>query len=207
MALFTKLKEEKMIAILRGYTFDEATHTVDALIEGGIRFLEVTMNTDGALHMVNQWRETYDQRAYIGVGTVLDEDMAWDAIQAGAQFIITPNLDERVVKVALDNEVDIWPGTFTPSEIVRATNLGVDAVKIFPLASLGISYLKEIRAPLDHIPMIATGGVTLENMHEYFNAGASAVGIGSSLVNKKLIQSGHFEELTVLAKQFVDKVK
>ncbi|NDI33977.1 bifunctional 4-hydroxy-2-oxoglutarate aldolase/2-dehydro-3-deoxy-phosphogluconate aldolase [Chengkuizengella sediminis] len=207
MTLFNLLKQEKIIAILRGYSIEEATLTVDALIEGGIRFLEVTMNTEGALKMVHQWRKAYAHRAYIGTGTVLDESMAKEVIQVGAQFIITPSLDERVVEVALKNGVDIWPGTFTPSEIVRASKLGVEAVKIFPLASIGISYLKEIQGPLSHIPMIATGGVTLENIQEYFKAGATAVGIGSSLVNKKLIQTGQFHELTELAREFVNKVK
>ena len=143
----------------------------------------------------------------IGAGTVLDLGQAKEAVAAGAEYIISPNLDEEVVYYGVEKGVDVWPGTMTPTEIVRAYKAGASAVKVFPLASLGVNYLKEIRAPLNHIPMIATGGVNLQNIRSVLDAGAVAVGLGGNLVNKQLIQEGKFDELAKLAQAFVSEAK
>ncbi|MEB3101509.1 bifunctional 4-hydroxy-2-oxoglutarate aldolase/2-dehydro-3-deoxy-phosphogluconate aldolase [Ferviditalea candida] len=202
--LLKVLSEEKIVAIIRGIEADAGDATAEALADGGIRLLEVTMNTEGALRMISRFRENYGSRMRVGAGTVLNLKMAKKAVQAGAEYIISPNLDERVIEYALRKGVDVWPGTMTPTEIVRAFEAGAQAVKVFPMGSLGINYLKEIRAPLDHIPMIATGGVNLQNIGDFLNTGILGVGLGSNLVNKKLIAERRFAELTELARSFVE---
>ncbi|REK63990.1 MULTISPECIES: bifunctional 4-hydroxy-2-oxoglutarate aldolase/2-dehydro-3-deoxy-phosphogluconate aldolase [Cohnella] len=205
--LLQALSEEKIVAIIRGISEKDGDATAQALADGGIVFLEVTLNTDGALGMISRFREKYAGRMRIGAGTVLDLGQAKEAVAAGAEYIISPNLDEEVVYYGVEKGVDVWPGTMTPTEIVRAYKAGASAVKVFPLASLGVNYLKEIRAPLNHIPMIATGGVNLQNIRSVLDAGAVAVGLGGNLVNKQLIQEGKFDELAKLAQAFVSEAK
>ncbi|MGG1313871.1 bifunctional 4-hydroxy-2-oxoglutarate aldolase/2-dehydro-3-deoxy-phosphogluconate aldolase [Cohnella laeviribosi] len=205
--LLKALSEEKIVAIIRGISEKDGDATAQALADGGIVFLEVTLNTDGALGMISRFREKYAGRMRIGAGTVLDLGQAKEAVAAGAEYIISPNLDEEVVYYGVEKGVDVWPGTMTPTEIVRAYKAGASAVKVFPLASLGVNYLKEIRAPLNHIPMIATGGVNLQNIRSVLDAGAVAVGLGGNLVNKQLIQEGKFDELAKLAQAFVSEAK
>ena len=188
--LLERLKEEKVVAIFRFIEDQHADKALEALLAGGITMMEITMNTDGAAGMISRWREKYGEQAAIGAGTVLDLDMAKEAVDAGAQFIISPNLDEAVVDYGLKKGVSVWPGVMTPTEIVRAWKSGAEAVKIFPMGTLGWKYLAEIRAPLDKIPMMATGGVDLDNIADYFKAGACAVGMGSKLVNLEWVRSG-----------------
>jgi 2-dehydro-3-deoxyphosphogluconate aldolase/(4S)-4-hydroxy-2-oxoglutarate aldolase len=207
MNLLQTLSAEKIIAIVRGISPSAADQAADAMLSGGIRILEVTTNTEGASAMVSRWREKYAGQMHIGMGTVLNLDMAKEAVAAGSEFLISPNLDEAVVAYALEKGIDIWPGVMTPTEIVRAWNAGAKAVKVFPMGSLGLSYLKEIRAPLDHIPMIATGGVNLDNIGDFLRAGAIGVGLGSNLLDKALIREGRFEDLTQLAAKYVNAAK
>ena len=165
------------------------------------------MNTEGAAGSIGRWADKYGSQAGIGAGTVLDLGMAKEAVEAGAQFLISPNLDESVVEYGLKTGVPVWPGVMTPTEIVRAWKAGAEAVKIFPMGSLGLKYLTEIRAPLDRIPMLATGGVDLDNIADYFKAGACAVGMGSKLVNLDWVRSGRFDLLTERAKKFVEAAR
>jgi 2-dehydro-3-deoxyphosphogluconate aldolase/(4S)-4-hydroxy-2-oxoglutarate aldolase len=196
-------KREKIIAIIRRIPKATADKTVKALADGGINMIEVTMNTEGALDMVSRWREMFTgTNVHIGVGTALDLRMAKEAGAAGAEFIVSPNVDEEVIEFAASNNLGIFPGALTPTEIVRAWKAGATAVKVFPMASMGLAYLKEIKGPLDHIPMVATGGVGLHNIQDFLRSGAEAVGIGGQLVDKELAASGRFDRLTELAGQF-----
>lgn len=204
MSLLSELKKEKILAIMRGLTRIEADRTAEALFMGGIRFMEVTMNTDGAADMIASWRKSYDKQAYIGAGTVIDLEQAKQAVAAGAQFIVSPNLDMEVIQYGLSQGVDVWPGTMTPTEIVQAWKAGAEAVKVFPMASLGIDYFREIRAPLDQIPMIITGGVNRHNIQSFIQAGAAAVGMGSHLADKQLIKEGKFDQITEHARQLIE---
>lgn len=207
MSLLSLLKEEKIVAILRHVPTNKINRTVQALCEGGVKLMEVTMNSEGALDSINHLRETYSQgNIIIGAGTVLNIHMAKEAVEAGAQFLISPNLDLHVIEYAVENGIDIWPGVMTPTEMVNAWSAGATAIKLFPAGFLGTKYIKDIKAPLNHIPIIATGGITLENQQEYFNAGATAVGIGSQLVNREMIEDNRFEDLKGLAKKFVKTV-
>jgi 2-dehydro-3-deoxyphosphogluconate aldolase/(4S)-4-hydroxy-2-oxoglutarate aldolase len=201
------LEQEKIIAIIRGISYESIEDTAKALMEGGIVFLEVTLNTPRALEMISECKGKFGDKLCIGAGTVLDIQMAKAAIHAGAKYLVSPNLDEEVIKYGVSQGVDVWPGTLTPTEIVKAYKAGASVVKVFPIGGLGVSYLKDIRGPINHIPMMVTGGITLDNIHEFLNVGAVAVGIGGNLVNKKLIQEKNFREITKLAQQFVGKVK
>jgi 2-dehydro-3-deoxyphosphogluconate aldolase/(4S)-4-hydroxy-2-oxoglutarate aldolase len=205
--LIDQLKQTPIIAILRGISREKADAAAQALADGGIVFLEVTLNTEGALDMIASLKATHGHRMRIGAGTVLNLAMAKEAAAAGAEYILSPNLNEEVIYYALERGIDIYPGTMTPSEIVRAFEAGAPAVKVFPMGSLGLNYLKEIRAPLNHIPMIATGGVDLNNIHEFLEAGAIAVGLGGNLIDKKHLQAGDFAAIEQRARAFVDKVK
>ncbi|PWV97303.1 2-dehydro-3-deoxyphosphogluconate aldolase/(4S)-4-hydroxy-2-oxoglutarate aldolase [Paenibacillus cellulosilyticus] len=202
--LLDMLHQHKIVAILRGIEAQHADQTAQAIIDGGVRLLEVTMNTEGATAIINQWRTKFgDGKARIGAGTVLDVEMAREAVAAGAQFIISPNLDEEVIAYGVERGISVWPGCMTPTEIVRAWKAGAEAVKVFPMASLGVKYLAEIRAPLNNIPMLATGGVDIDNIGDYFRAGACAVGMGSKLVNLDWIRAGEYERVTERVRQFV----
>ncbi|CAI6085901.1 bifunctional 4-hydroxy-2-oxoglutarate aldolase/2-dehydro-3-deoxy-phosphogluconate aldolase [Cohnella sp. JJ-181] len=204
--LMKSLAESKIVAIIRGIPEDKGDATAEALAEGGIVFLEVTLNTDGALGMISRFRERYEGRMRIGAGTVLDLGQAKEAAAAGAAYIISPNLDLEVVRFGVEQGIEVWPGTMTPTEIVAAYKAGASAVKVFPLGSLGVGYLKEVRAPLNHIPMVATGGVNLQNIRSVLDAGAVAVGLGGNLVDKKLVADGDFKALAKLARSYADEV-
>ncbi|RDW21362.1 2-dehydro-3-deoxyphosphogluconate aldolase [Oceanobacillus arenosus] len=207
MNLFDTLLEEKIIAILRNVPSSKVIPTAQALTDGGIKLLEITMNSEKALESIYQIRNIYDQDdVFIGAGTVLNKEMAEEAVEAGAQFLISPNLDTSVISYANKHNIDVWPGVMTPTEMVNAWNAGAKAVKLYPAGTLGPQYIKDIKAPLDNIPIIATGGINIENLETYFEAGADAIGVGGQLVQLKLIENNKFEDLEKLAEQFVKTI-
>ncbi|MFC4301884.1 bifunctional 4-hydroxy-2-oxoglutarate aldolase/2-dehydro-3-deoxy-phosphogluconate aldolase [Cohnella boryungensis] len=205
--LLGQLSREKIVAIARGFTLEETLAAAQSLADGGIVFLEATLNTEGALRIISRLREVYGDRMRIGAGTVLDIGQAKEAIAAGAQYLISPNVDEEVIYHGVEQGLEVWPGAMTPTEIVQAYKAGASAVKLFPMGTLGIGYLKEVRAPLNHIPLIATGGVNLHNICEVFDAGAVAVGMGGKLIDPELVRSGSFDELRERARAFVNKAQ
>ncbi len=205
MSLLDSLLEERIVAILRKVPSNKIIPTVQALSDGGIKLLEITMNSEKALESIYETRQIYDQNEiFIGAGTVLNLKMARDAIEAGAQFLISPNLDLSVISYAIERNIEIWPGVMTPTEIVNAWNAGVNAVKLYPADKLGSQYIKDIKAPLDNIPIIATGGINIENLEMYFKAGTDAVGVGGQLVQQGMIENNRFEDLKKLAEKFVE---
>lgn len=206
MKLTEQLLQHKIVAIFRGIEQQPATLAADAFIRGGVRFIEVTMNTVDAEQILRHWSERYEQKAFVGAGTVIDLATAKRAIDAGAKFLISPNFDREVLEYAHIRNIAVWPGVTTPTEMMQAWRAGAKIVKLFPLASLGIAYLREVKAPLGQIPIMATGGVTLENVTEYIQAGADALGIGSQLVNKQWIEAGQWDELEQRAARFVRAV-
>ncbi|OQP14848.1 bifunctional 4-hydroxy-2-oxoglutarate aldolase/2-dehydro-3-deoxy-phosphogluconate aldolase [Geobacillus zalihae] len=205
--MLSLLKQEKIIVIVRGVSQSSIFPIADALCSGGIKFLEITMDTEGALFSISQLREKYENQLYVGAGTVLDIEAAKEAIQAGAQYIISPNLNEQVVSYCVERGIDVWPGTMTPTEMYRAYQLGASAVKVFPIGTLGSNYIKEVKSPLSFIEMIATGGVNKENILPILTNGAAAVGLGGNLVDKQLIQQKNYSELTKRAQTFVRLAK
>ena len=203
MSALSQIYEHRIVAIIRGFGSSNVLKIAEALNEGGIKILEVTMNSPDALTSVKQLSVLMKDKMLIGAGTVLDSDTAKAAINAGAEFIISPCFDPNVVSVTKHLGVVSIPGAFTPTEIVNAFKHGADIIKVFP--SSGANYIKEIRAPLSHIPLMPTGGITQENIVEFFKAGSIAVGIGSALVNnRREITAGTLQELSVTARQFVE---
>ncbi len=205
--LYEELKEKKIIAIMRGIPRGTSLEVAQALYDGGVRFLEVTLNTEGALDIISELKESFHDQLRIGAGTVLTAEQAEKAHAAGAGYVISPHFDEEIVTFCLSRGIPVWPGTMTPSEMMRAVNLGVSAVKVFPVGALGVTYIKDIRGPFPHINMIATGGVNLENIQELLRYGVMGVGLGGNLVNNQLIAEGNFKEIENLARRYVAKVE
>ncbi|MDB5085984.1 MAG: ketohydroxyglutarate aldolase, partial [Bacilli bacterium] len=185
---------------------DKILRASHALREGGIRFLEVTLNTDGALEGITAVKHELGGEMLVGAGTVLDLDMAKAAVAAGASYLISPNLDEEVVAYGKSQGVEVWPGVMTPTEMVRAWKAGASAVKVFPIGTLGLNYIKEVSGPLGHIPIMATGGIGLNNVAQVLEAGAIAVGLGSALVDRSLIANENYAELTKRAQSFLQAI-
>ncbi|WP_248924802.1 bifunctional 4-hydroxy-2-oxoglutarate aldolase/2-dehydro-3-deoxy-phosphogluconate aldolase [Paenibacillus hamazuiensis] len=200
------IEKTRIIAIVRGVEDAHMDNLAKALYDGGIRAMEVTMNTPGALDMIRRLQDQMGEQMYIGAGTVIDLDDAKKAIAAGASYLVTPNLDEDVIRYGVEQGVPVFPGAMTPTEIVKAWKAGATAVKIFPGASLGIGYLKELQGPLNHIPMVAVGGVNEDNIRQFIEAGCYGLGIGGSLVNLKEIHSGNYAWVTEKAKRLLERM-
>ncbi len=178
------IRETGLVAILRGdFSPDRAVQIAQALQNSGIKILEVTLNSSDALHLIGLLRSTFaDGSLLIGAGTVRSEVQLKEAVQAGAAFTVAPNCDKRSICTAIELGTLHVPGVFTPTEAVRAVSAGSRVVKLFPVDQLGPSYLKALRAPLDDIDFLPTGGICAQNIADYCRAGAFAVGIGSALV-------------------------
>lgn len=197
------LEQTKIVVIVRGLEPEYIVSLGEALYQGGIRVMEVTLNSPGALDAIGTLQDKLGERMYVGAGTVLDVEDAERALEAGASFLVTPNTDEEVIRLAVQRGVPIYPGAMTPSEVVRAWKAGATAVKLFPTSSLGLPYLRELQGPLGHIPMIAVGGVKEDNIRQFMDAGCHAVGIGGSLVQLDDIRSGRLEGITEKARRLL----
>lgn len=200
-----RIAESGVIAILRAPGGDVVA-IARALWDGGVRAVEITADTPGALHAIEALRSSLPE-ALVGVGTVLDAATARLALLAGAQFIVTPTLSEAVIHTANRYGTLVIPGTFTPTEILRAYEMGAPAVKVFPASVLGPDYIRHVRGPLPHIPMIPTGGVEVHNAAAFIAAGATAVGLGSSLVKRSDVQAGAWGAITERARAAVEAVR
>lgn len=176
------ISEGRIVAIARGLDPSRMLEIAAALVEGGVRAFEVTLNSRSALRAIAAVRTAIaSDRLLVGAGTVLDATAAADAVAAGAEFLVMPHFDLELVGWAAHRGVPVFPGTFTPSEILAAWRAGATAVKLFPASAAGPSFVREMRGPLPEIPLIPTGGVTIETAHAYIRAGAAAVGLGSWL--------------------------
>lgn len=206
MSALTEILKHKIVAIVRGAKPGDVIKISEALYEGGIRLMEVTLNSENAIEVIMQLSKRMKDKMYIGAGTVLTVEDTKKAIDAGAQFIISPYLNMDVITATKRVGALSIPGAFTPTEIVNAYNNGGDIIKVFP-ASGNINHIKEVRAPLPHIPLMPTGGINMENISEFHKAGAVAFGIGTSLVNtKKEITEEYLVQLITTAKQFVQAI-
>jgi len=206
MGTLSQIFEHKIVAIIRGANPDDVLKIAKALYTGGIRLLEVTFNSPDALKALDILSTQMGGSMLIGMGTVLDVATTKDAVSAGAKFIISPTLNTEVIQATKQPGVISIPGAFTATEILAAYNAGADIVKVFP-ASVGANYIKDLRGPLPHIPLMPTGGVTLENIAEYLKTGAIACGVGSALVDtKQPVTEEYLEQLTIKASKFVQIV-
>ena len=206
------VRENKIIAILRKVPCEVFADTVKALYDGGIRMMEVTFDPAGVVPMdttckqIKYIADNYQDIAP-GAGTVLTVEQVEKAHEAGAQYIISPNTNEVVIKKTVELGMVSMPGAFTPSEAVNANLWGADFVKLFPIGKMGTGYVKDISAPLSNIKFLAVGGINDANLKEYLDAGCSGVGVGSALVNNSLITAGKFDELKALAEKYVAAAK
>lgn len=195
------IAEKKIVAIIRAQSSTSLLKVVQALKEGGIECIEVTMTTPGALKTLEEVRNKMEGVLF-GAGTVLDPETARLCILSGAQFLVTPSLNFATIEMAHRYDVPIIPGAMTPSEILSAWEKGAEVVKVFPASSLGPQYIKELKGPFPHIKLCPTGGINLDNLRSFLQAGATCVGVGGSLVKSQLIQEEKWEELANLARAF-----
>lgn len=202
-----RLKESGLIAVIRRPKQSQIHQIAEALVEGGTGALEITLDTPGALEMIRDMKEKFQDRVLVGAGTVLDAASAKSAIDAGSDFIFCPTFSVETIQMTNRYGRISIPGVMTPTEIVNAYSAGADLLKIFPGAALGESYIKDLMGPLSHIPMMPTGGVSLDNVETFIRNGAVAVGAGGSLVDSKAIAEERYEVLTDISKQFISKIQ
>jgi 2-dehydro-3-deoxyphosphogluconate aldolase / (4S)-4-hydroxy-2-oxoglutarate aldolase len=196
-----------IVAVIRIKDPGKLQAVVDAISEGGIRALEVTMTVPGAIELIAGLAPKMPHGFILGAGTVLDAGTAIRVIDAGARFIVSPVFRRDVIDACHSRDVAVTPGCFTPTEILDAWDAGADIVKVFPATALGPGYIKDVRAPLPHVKLMPTGGVTLDNAGEWIAAGAVAVGVGSALTDAKAIEAGKFDVLRANAERIVRSVR
>lgn len=213
--MFSKewLMKNKLVAISRKVAKEDIKNTAKALYEGGIRSLEITFDQSNpncieeTVRSIEIVREVMGERMMIGAGTVLNVEQAIAAAKAGASFVLSPDTNVKVIDKVKDLGLISVPGAMTPSEIMVAWNHGADIVKLFPAGILTLAYYKAIKGPISHVPLMAVGGVGLENMKSFLDAGFCSCGIGSNIVRNDLIASKRFNDLTNLAKEYVSQIK
>ena len=206
------VEKYKIITILRGFTTEQLINTVEAMEKGGIKFVEVTFDQSGKISdeetakNIATLSQKFDGRVRIGAGTVMTEKQVELAYNAGAQYIISPDCYEPVIRKTRELGMVSMPGVFTPTEAANAHRFGADFAKLFPNSEVKMSYLKALIAPLSHIKFIAVGGVNHENMKEFLAAGAIGIGVATGIADRKAINSGNYEEITKLAKLFTSQI-
>ena len=201
------IRETGIVAVIRADGEAELLDTTVALNQGGVKALELTMTSPGALDVLKEVSRRLTGEAILGIGSVLDAETARLAILAGAQFVVSPILNYDIITMCQRYSIPCIPGAFTPTEILNAWQAGADVVKVFPATKLGPGYLKDIKGPLPPVKLTPTGGINLENTGDFIRAGAEFVGVGGALVNKELIKSKNWTALSSLATQFIDEVR
>jgi 2-dehydro-3-deoxyphosphogluconate aldolase/(4S)-4-hydroxy-2-oxoglutarate aldolase len=201
------IRKTGVIAIMRAQSSDQLIAAADAIKVGGVRAIEVTMTTPGALEVIAEASTRYGQEVLFGAGSVLDTETARAAILAGAEFVVAPTFSPAVVQLCNRYAVPVMPGCYTPTEMLTAWEAGADMIKLFPASVGGPALVKAIRAPLPQLEIVPVGGVNLDTAAPFIANGAAALGVGSSLVNQKLLDAGDLEELTRRAQAFIGEVR
>jgi 2-dehydro-3-deoxyphosphogluconate aldolase/(4S)-4-hydroxy-2-oxoglutarate aldolase len=205
-AVVSAIERCGVVAVIRLRDPGKLRGVIEALAEGGVTALEVTMSVPGAISLIEEIAPTLPGDFVIGAGTVLDPETARQAILAGSSFVVGPVLNPAVISLCHRYEVAVIPGCLTPTEILAAWEAGADVVKVFPATALGPSYFKDLRGPLPQVRLMPTGGVTLENAGEWIRAGAVAVGAGTSLIERQAVEHGDFGAIRDRARRFVEEV-
>jgi 2-dehydro-3-deoxyphosphogluconate aldolase/(4S)-4-hydroxy-2-oxoglutarate aldolase len=199
---------EGLIPVIRVTSAQEAIDVADAIKEGGVTFIEITMSVQGAIDVIKDLTKKYKDEIIVGAGTVLDPETGRAALLAGAQFIVSPTLNLDLIHLAHRHSAVVIPGAMTPTEILTAWNAGADMVKVFPAAQAGgPEYIKALRGPLPQVLLVPTGGVNLQNTGAFIKAGAAAVGVGGELVDKKALKEKKFNILTENARAFLKAIR
>jgi 2-dehydro-3-deoxyphosphogluconate aldolase/(4S)-4-hydroxy-2-oxoglutarate aldolase len=202
-----QIEREGIVAVIRIKEPQKLRAVVEAIAEGGVRALEVTMTVPGAVGLIRDLAPTLPQGFVIGAGTVLDAETVARVIDAGAQFVVSPVFRRSVIDACHERGVPAMPGCFSPTEILDAWEAGADVVKVFPATALGPGYFKDVRGPLPQVKLMPTGGVTLDNAGDWIRAGAVAVGVGTALLDAKAIAAGDFTVLRANAERIVANVR
>lgn len=211
--IIQKIKEEKLIAIVRGIKPELCLKVAQALYDGGVRLVEITYNQKDpaswlqTAEAIQSVAEEFEGRMFVGAGTVTNVELVEMTYDHKGQYIISPDMDVDVIKRTRELGLVSMPGCMTPSEIKQAYNAGADFVKLFPAGSLGAAYVKAIKAPLNHIPILAVGGISDKNVQEFLAAGAEGFGIGGNLAKKAWIDAGEFDKLTEAARATVAAIR
>jgi 2-dehydro-3-deoxyphosphogluconate aldolase / (4S)-4-hydroxy-2-oxoglutarate aldolase len=201
--ILARINEIAVIPIVRTANAEAALQAVAAVGEGGIECVEITMTVKNALRALEAVADRYGDRLLLGAGTVLDPETARACMLAGAQFFVAPSLSLKTVEIARRYSKPIFPGALTPTEVLTAWEAGADGVKVFPCSAVGgAKYIKALKAPLPHIDLIPTGGVNLETIGDFLDAGSFAVGVGSELIDGKSIAEGNYKIITERARKF-----
>ena len=202
----SKLQQHRTIAVIRASDMSLAYQMALAVASGGIQLIEITWNSDRSAELIAQLRLELPD-SMIGTGTLLNLPQMQTAIESGAQFLFTPHVDPLMIQAAAKLNIPIIPGALSPTEIVTAWSSGASCVKVFPVEAVGgVNYIKSIQGPLGNIPLIPTGGVTLENAKEFLQAGAIAIGLSSQLFPEKFVKAGDWHAITQQAKTLMEKI-
>ncbi|NQV76708.1 MAG: bifunctional 4-hydroxy-2-oxoglutarate aldolase/2-dehydro-3-deoxy-phosphogluconate aldolase [Bacteroidetes bacterium] len=195
-----------IVGIIRNLSFDTIEKILPIYLSAGLTTIEITMNTQAAAEIIRFAADKYKGQLNVGAGTVCNTDDLDLAIKAGSQFIVTPILDPDVVRTCVSENIPVFPGAYTPTEIYQAWKLGASMVKVYPATSLGPEYIKDVKAPLTNIKLMPTGGINLDNIQTFIKAGADGLGIGSQLFDKILIKDENWQGLELHFKQYVSKL-
>lgn len=207
------IEKYKIITIVRGVDRDKLIPLAQAMYDGGIRLLEITYSADGGIKdeeiasRIQMLSEHFEDKMFIGAGTVITEKQVELTQKAGGKFIISPDTYECVIKKTRQLNMVSMPGALTPSEIQSAHRYGADYVKLFPITNMGVEYVKAVKAPLSHIKILAVGGIDENNMSDYLKSGVCGFGIGSNIVNKKLIDANDYGKITDLARKYTGEIE
>ena len=203
-----QILETGLIPIVRAASAEDAFKAAEAIVAGGVSIAEITMTVPGAIHVMEKVADRFGDKVLLGAGTILDPETARAALLAGAEFLVSPSLDLRVIEVAHRYSKVSLPGALTPTEVVAAWQAGATFVKIFPCGTVGgAKYIKALKGPLPQIQFVPTGGVNLQTTPELIRAGAAAVAVGTDLVDTKALQEGRLDVITENARQFLAAVR
>jgi 2-dehydro-3-deoxyphosphogluconate aldolase / (4S)-4-hydroxy-2-oxoglutarate aldolase len=205
--IIARLIEPGLIAVIRTQRREDVLPVCEALLEGGINALEITMTVPDALKAIADARDRFGAKALIGAGTVINAHLCREAMAAGAEFLVSPIMRPEIADAAHAGGSPVMLGAYTPTEAQAAYEAGADFIKIFPADRLGPGYIKAVLGPLPHLRIVPTGGVDLETAPEFINAGCAALGVGSSLLKPELMKNGDWKDLARLAKAYVEVVK
>jgi len=205
--ILEQILKTKVVAVLRVKEADKLKKIIDAIYNGGITAVEITMTVPNAIQLIEKMSGELDKNIVLGVGSVLNKSIAEDAIKAGAKYVVSPVLKNEIIETAHKFDVPAMPGCFTPTEIQKAYEYGADIIKVFPADVVGMAFFKAVLAPLPHLKLMPTGGVSLTNVGDWLNAGACAVGIGSALLDKKAITEENYSVLTQNAKTIIENIQ
>ena len=206
-AIVQQIEAAAVVAVIRLKEPDKLRAVTNAIAEGGIRALEVTMTVPGAVELIRQFASSLPPGFLLGAGTVLDAKTARRVIDAGAQFVVSPVFRPETIQACHEHAIPCMPGCFSPTEILNAWDAGADIVKVFPATALGPAFFKDIRGPLPQVKLMPTGGVTLDNAGDWIRAGAAAVGVGTALLDANAIASGDYAVLRQNAERIVRNVR